>query len=910
MDANLIGSWRQPELLLRFGWSARHPSTGKPLQDWVRQLPGRRWDKELEGWLVTGTGPNPERVLNAAGFAVNYAGIDPASDLAGLTSLDDLVTPVSKLSASGRRVLVRHRLLGYDATVELLGQGASWDKKFNRFTMPLTDVLLYGKPRPGIIHDQAALDGARRLLDRVHTAPEHAALVAVAGSTTALENLTDDQIDQLRSINGTIPAWFGLNLYPFQEVGALATAAGHSGLFDGMRVGKSLGMSEPVLTPHGFIPMRDVVLGSNVVGSDGQPTEVLGVYPQGTRDIYQLTFNDGAQSYADGEHLWTVDVDGETKVVTTLDILASDRPHFIQLNAPVEFAEKTDYAISDPTLLMSVEDRTYILMQMLDERGILTPFVGNAELARSLGFSATVLADGSAALSTAPHFVTSVVLSHQEEAQCIKVAAADELFITRDFIVTHNTRTSLAAAALVKSHRTLIISPPLVVTNWQLNAEESRLATRGGKTDGKVVVIRAGKKEPEFPKTGILIVADSLVAARPELRKRIAEWKPQATILDEAHREGTYGSKRTEAVLDLAWATEKLTMALTGTPVFSSPTELVPLLEFTGHLGPVFGGVDQYLTKYTRRDKWGRNHPKKAGLEELQKILREKVWVRRTKEQVGIGMPFTHDPFVIDVDMKLFKEAHAEVTDRVDDWLDEFNSEFNRTPSDEEIGLWAAENIGLISILRRAAGLCKIPGAIELITEHVKATTEFAADGSPIYTRPLIVWTHHRDVTEAMATALGTAVEEAAMIIGGMSMAKKDKVVASFQRGEIPVIACSIIAAGVGIDLTRSADVMFVETDWTPGNVQQALDRVQGVNQKKFVSAMTLIATGTLDERIQKVQNSKGKVLGAILGGDHDVSVATNIEDLRGASEIVSDLVKTALVKRRAPARGRKVVGA
>jgi ERCC4-related helicase len=284
------------------------------------------------------------------------------------------------------------------------------------------------------------------------------------------------------------------------------------------------------------------------------------------------------------------------------------------------------------------------------------------------------------------------------------------------------------------------------------------------------------------------------------------------------------------------------------------------------------------------------------------------VSVRRTKDQVGIGMPFTHDPFIVDVDMKIFKDAHAEVTEKIVAWLDEFMEDAGRQPADEEIETWAAENIGLISILRRAAGLTKIPAAIELITEHVRATTEYAADGSPVYTRPLIVWTHHRDVTEAMATALGGAIEDAAMIIGGLSTKKKDAVVDAFQRGEIPVIACSIIAAGVGIDLTRSADVIFVETDWTPGNVQQALDRVQGVNQKRNVSALTLIATGTLDERIQKVQNAKGKTLGAILGGDHDVSVAENIEDLRSASEIVGDLVRTALAKKRSGGARKKTL--
>jgi hypothetical protein len=715
VQATILGTPTNPQVLLRFAWGARHARSGKDMQKWVKDLPGRTFDKALGGWLVTGTGPNPDMVFTEAGFELDFAGIDPASALSGITTLNDLVTPIARLSASGRQVLVRHRFLGYEKTLALLGQGVTWDKVFGRFVLPLTDVLLDGEPRPGFIHDQAAIDAARRVLARVHTAPENKALVQAAGGAATPDDLTAEQMAQLVAINGPIPAWFGLALFPFQEVGAYAVAAGHNGLFDSMRVGK--------------------------------------------------------------------------------------------------------------------------------------------------------------------------------------------------------TRTSLAAAALVKSHRTLIISPPLVVTNWAVNAEESRLATRGGKTDGKVVVFKAGKKEPELPETGIVIIADSLVAARPELRKRLAAWKPQATILDEAHREGTYGSKRTEAVLDLGWATEKLAMALTGTPLFSSPTELVPLLEFTGHLGPVFDGVDQFLTEYTTRDKWGRNHPKKSMLPGLRNQLVKNVWVRRTKEQVGIGMPFTHGPYVLDTDMKLFNEAHGDVSDRIDDWLDDYvaaKQEANAEviyPDDETIEAFASENIGLISGLRRAAGRAKIPGAIELIVDHVKATTVDGPDGRPVFTRPLIVWTHHREVTEAMATALGTAVEESAMIIGGMSMSKKDAVVAAFQRGEIPVIACSIIAAGVGIDLTRSADVIFVETDWTPGNVQQALDRVQGVNQTKNVSAMTLIATGTLDERIQKVQSTKGKTLTAVLGGDHDVSVAENIEDMIGAGDIIGELARAAISKRKArggPRRAKK----
>ena len=43
-----------------------------------------------------------------------------------------------------------------------------------------------------------------------------------------------------------------------------------------------------------------------MVGSDGLPTPVLGVYPQGRKPVYRVTTQDGASTLACGEHLWTV----------------------------------------------------------------------------------------------------------------------------------------------------------------------------------------------------------------------------------------------------------------------------------------------------------------------------------------------------------------------------------------------------------------------------------------------------------------------------------------------------------------------------------------------------------------------------------------------------------------------------
>jgi len=62
----------------------------------------------------------------------------------------------------------------------------------------------------------------------------------------------------------------------------------------------------PVLTPDGWRPIGDLQAGDLVVGSNGEPTPVLGVYPQGEKDVYRVSAQDGASTLCCGEHLWAV----------------------------------------------------------------------------------------------------------------------------------------------------------------------------------------------------------------------------------------------------------------------------------------------------------------------------------------------------------------------------------------------------------------------------------------------------------------------------------------------------------------------------------------------------------------------------------------------------------------------------
>ena len=61
-----------------------------------------------------------------------------------------------------------------------------------------------------------------------------------------------------------------------------------------------------VLTPDGFIRIGDVHVGTKVISGIGKVCNVTGVYPQGIKPIYEVTFDDGSKCRCSDEHLWTV----------------------------------------------------------------------------------------------------------------------------------------------------------------------------------------------------------------------------------------------------------------------------------------------------------------------------------------------------------------------------------------------------------------------------------------------------------------------------------------------------------------------------------------------------------------------------------------------------------------------------
>ena len=109
-----------------------------------------------------------------------------------------------------------------------------------------------------------------------------------------------------------------------------------------------------IQTPNGPIEIGKLKIGDYVFGRNGKPTKVIGVFPQGVKQAYKITFRDGFYTEAGEDHLWSVwnmkskRLNKPLRTMTTNEILksglryGSKGPHkyCIPLCEPVEYQEK------------------------------------------------------------------------------------------------------------------------------------------------------------------------------------------------------------------------------------------------------------------------------------------------------------------------------------------------------------------------------------------------------------------------------------------------------------------------------------------------------------------------------------------------------------------------------------------
>ncbi|MCL5229529.1 DEAD/DEAH box helicase [Pseudomonas nunensis] len=91
--------------------------------------------------------------------------------------------------------------------------------------------------------------------------------------------------------------------------------------------------------------------------------------------------------------------------------------------------------------------------------------------------------------------------------------------------------------------------------------------------------------------------------------------------------------------------------------------------------------------------------------------------------------------------------------------------------------------------------------------------------------------------------------------------------VKDFQSGKVPLFLISLKAGGTGLNLTAADTVIHFDPWWNPAVENQATDRAYRIGQNKPVFVYKLIARGTVEEKIQALQQEKAALAGAVLEG-------------------------------------------
>lgn len=102
-----------------------------------------------------------------------------------------------------------------------------------------------------------------------------------------------------------------------------------------------------------------------------------------------------------------------------------------------------------------------------------------------------------------------------------------------------------------------------------------------------------------------------------------------------------------------------------------------------------------------------------------------------------------------------------------------------------------------------------------------------------------------------------------------------------FNRGERDLFLISLKAGGTGLNLTGADTVVLYDNWWNPAVESQAADRVYRIGQKNEVQVIKLVARGTIEEKMNELQEKKKNLIEEIMGKAEKMSPTLTEEDIR-----------------------------
>jgi len=378
----------------------------------------------------------------------------------------------------------------------------------------------------------------------------------------------------------------------------------------------------------------------------------------------------------------------------------------------------------------------------------------------------------------------------------------------------------------------LVVVPASVKINWK---REAAAWVHGVKVD-----ILEGMRPGTLPQMDVLIGNFEILEARTD---DLIKWGIKTLIVDECHRIKNPSAKCSKAAYYLSQHCEHV-IGMSGTPVVNRPSEFFNILRM---IRPgLFPSHWEYINRYcgARMDNGKQTFDGATHTQELHDILRKTIMIRRLKQDVLKDLP-PKSRSVIPIPTNNKKEYHQAKVDFIG-WLEKVDPE-KADKASKAIALTRIEKLKQLS----TAGKMKL--AVEWIENFI--TSE----------KLVVFTTHHRPVDDLVKHFGNKTV----VIDGRVNLNQRQQAQDRFNKdSSCRILIAQLKSGGVGLNLQWDcANVAFLELGWTPGDHDQAEDRVHRIGQTRQCGIYYLIGENTIEEQVMEMLDTKRAMLHQILNG-------------------------------------------
>ena len=150
----------------------------------------------------------------------------------------------------------------------------------------------------------------------------------------------------------------------------------------------------------------------------------------------------------------------------------------------------------------------------------------------------------------------------------------------------------------------------------------------------------------------------------------------------------------------------------------------------------------------------------------------------------------------------------------------------------------------------------------------------------------VLVFSQFRGMLDLIERELQNLEMEAFKITGSTPAKDRQEMTTAFNDGQNDAFLISLKAGGVGLNLTGADTVILVDLWWNPAVEAQAIGRAHRMGQERNVEVYRMITRGTIEEKIQELQESKKSLISTILDGTESRSSLTvaEIREILGIS--------------------------